>query len=169
MCFSLPDHPNGMCLLISRGSFDGEDKGLGWIIKILVLTRPSDNVCNFFMVNSFINYFLRAALLWLLGDARKMMMSWNIWYYFSSPHLNTKFLWFTIHTTHFTTGTISTWAWTEANVGVCCTSELHVIVPGRHRWIYCWLASLYITMGIKQIEHFTCKADRGKTPLCYHC
>ena len=32
-------------------------------IKILVLTRPSDNVCNFFMVNSFINYFLRAALL----------------------------------------------------------------------------------------------------------
>ena len=63
MCFSLPDHPNGMCLLISRGSFDGEDKGLGWIIKILVLTRPSDNVCNFFMVNGFINYFLRAALL----------------------------------------------------------------------------------------------------------
>ena len=53
----------GMCLLISRGSFDGEDKGLGWIIKILVLTRPSDNVCNFFMVNGFINYFLRAALL----------------------------------------------------------------------------------------------------------
>ena len=52
-----------MCLLISRGSFDGEDKGLGWIIKILVLTRPSDNVCNFFMVNGFINYFLRAALL----------------------------------------------------------------------------------------------------------
>ena len=52
-----------MCLLISRGSFDGEDKGLGRIIKILVLTRPSDNVCNFFMVNSFINYFLRAAQL----------------------------------------------------------------------------------------------------------
>ena len=134
----------GMCLLISRGSFDGEDKGPCWIIKILVLTRPSDNVCNFFMVNVFINYFLRAARLWLAGMAGR-------WWWVGIYDIT-----FPLHPIkkHF-------YAWHPTRPGQSeCLCKLVVSIARP--------ASLYTTMGIKQIEYFTRKADRGKTPLTAH-